>query len=327
MTPMELDLLLFPTASDAVQLTRTSLILSESLTAHQWEEIGRNLGKVEAATMWWIGDWWAFGEHKYGDRKALVESEEWTGPAFQTCQDAAWVCRAFGTSRRREVLPWTFHKEVAGLRADEADEILDWAGEDENGQSHTRREVRHRARQVKISREPRRLAAAGTHEIILADPPWRYDFNETPEMREIENQYPTATVEEIIAHAPASAAIDSILFLWATAPKIREALEVMAGWGFEYKSHAIWDKQHIGMGYWFRGRHELLLVGVKGDAKPPPEAARVASIFSEPRVGHSIKPQCVYSWIEETFPLATKLEMYCRTTRTGWDPWGNEVGM
>jgi hypothetical protein len=62
---------------------------------------------------WWIGDWWAFGEQRYGDRKAITEADDWDGPAFQTCADAAMVCRAFETSRRREVLSFTHHAEVA----------------------------------------------------------------------------------------------------------------------------------------------------------------------------------------------------------------------
>ena len=49
------------------------------------------------------GDWWAFGEHKYGDRKALVEREDWEGPAFDTCVKAAWVCKQFESLLRRRL--------------------------------------------------------------------------------------------------------------------------------------------------------------------------------------------------------------------------------
>jgi hypothetical protein len=59
--------------------------------------------------MWAIGDWWAFGEHRYGERAAIVKSEEWEGPAFQTCMNAAWVCRRFETSSREEVLSYRTH--------------------------------------------------------------------------------------------------------------------------------------------------------------------------------------------------------------------------
>ncbi len=38
------------------------------------------------------------------------------------------------------------------------------------------------------------------------------------------------------------AAPDCVLFLWATAPMLPEALEVMAAWGFEYRTNFVWAK-------------------------------------------------------------------------------------
>ena len=96
-------------------------------------------------------------------------------------------------------------------------------------------------------------------------------------------------------------------------------------WGFQYKTHAIWDKTKIGMGYWFRGQHELLLVATRGNVSPPEQADRVSSIFTEARTRHSAKPSCVYEWIESAFPNLTKCEMFCRAPRAGWAAWGNEV--
>lgn len=165
---------------------------------------------------------------------------------------------------------------------------------------------------------------AGLFDLILADPPWRYDFAET-DSRQVENQYPTMTGEEIEALDPRGAP-DSVLFLWATAPKLREALAVMEAWGFEYKTHAVWDKEVIGMGYWFRGRHELLLVGTKGDFSPPGPAARVPSVISAPRGKHSEKPEEVYAVLESMFPEAKRLEMFARGKRDGWHCEGYEAG-
>jgi N6-adenosine-specific RNA methylase IME4 len=160
-------------------------------------------------------------------------------------------------------------------------------------------------------------------EIVLADPPWRYDFSET-KCRKIENNYPTATIEDICKHAPKTTE-NAILFLWATAPKLREAMQVVDAWGFEYKTHAIWDKCKIGMGYWFRGQHELLIVATKGNASPPIAENRVSSIFKEARGEHSKKPDCVYEWIESAFVSYKKLEMYARSNRPGWKSWGAEA--
>jgi hypothetical protein len=43
----------------------------------------------------------------------IAEAADWTGPSFQTCKNS--VARKFETSRRREVLPFTHHAEVAAL--------------------------------------------------------------------------------------------------------------------------------------------------------------------------------------------------------------------
>ena len=163
------------------------------------------------------------------------------------------------------------------------------------------------------------------YQIILADPPWRYDFSRS-DSREIENKYPTMSIDEICAIKVQSDE-NAVLYLWATAPKLREALRVMESWNFEYKTHAIWDKEIIGMGYWFRGQHELLLVGTKGHVSPPPQAERISSVYKERRTKHSKKPLAIRDIITNSFPADWKrLEMFAREkTSPSWDVWGNEV--
>ena len=81
----------------------------------EWRAGGALLGKIERSVSWWLGDWWAFGEARYGERKTIVDAEDWEGPDFKTCANAANVARAFETSRRREVLSFSHHAEVAAL--------------------------------------------------------------------------------------------------------------------------------------------------------------------------------------------------------------------
>jgi len=161
------------------------------------------------------------------------------------------------------------------------------------------------------------------YNVILADPPWKYDFSETTS-RDIENQYPTMNLDDI-KQLKAPSTENSVLFLWATAPKLQEALEVMQAWGFEYRTCAVWDKEVIGMGYWFRGQHELLLVGVKGQFSPPEQANRFSSVIRARRQGHSQKPERVYELLETMFPNGKRLEVFARNKREGWEVWGNEV--
>lgn len=177
---------------------------------------------------------------------------------------------------------------------------------------------------VEISQGNKTLEGIGKFPVIYADPPWRYEFAET-ENREIENHYPTMTIDDICAMDISEiSTVDSVLFMWATSPKLEEALRVINAWGFTYVTCAIWDKEKIGMGYYFRQQHELLLVAKKGNIPAPIPAARVKSVLSYKRGEHSSKPEEFYSIIEDMYPEYKKLELFCRTPRDGWSVWGNQ---
>lgn len=163
----------------------------------------------------------------------------------------------------------------------------------------------------------------GVYPVIYADPPWQYEYSKS-QARAIENHYSTMSLDEIKA-LPVPAHNDAILFLWATSPKLTEALEVLGAWGFEYRTCAVWDKGKIGMGYYFRQQHELLLVGTRGDIPAPLPANRPPSVFSVARGQHSVKPDCVYKFIESMYPGLLKLEMFSNRPRKGWAAWGNQA--
>jgi len=159
--------------------------------------------------------------------------------------------------------------------------------------------------------------------VIYADPPWQYDFSKSTS-RSIESHYPTMPLRDI-CELPIPADLNAILFLWATNPKIREALTVIESWGFEYRTNMVWVKDKIGMGYYVRGQHELLLIARKGELPPPDEANRVASVLYAPRVGHSRKPDTVYGIIEKMYPNQHYIELFATQKREGWESWGNKV--
>lgn len=163
------------------------------------------------------------------------------------------------------------------------------------------------------------------YHIIYANPSWRYDFA-VSENRAIESQYPTMELDAIKA-LPVSdiATDDAVLYLWATAPKLKEALEVMEVWSFTYKTNAVWVKNNIGMGYWWRNQHEMLLVGTRGNFPPPEPALRVSSVFESPKTEHSEKPLSVDEAIEKMFPNIMKIELFARQPRKEWAAWGNEI--
>jgi N6-adenosine-specific RNA methylase IME4 len=180
-------------------------------------------------------------------------------------------------------------------------------------------------RLVDIERGNRKLTATHKYNVIYADPPWKYDYS-VSSSREIENQYPTMELEDI-CNLPINdiAADDCILFLWATSPKLLEAIKVIEAWGFNYRTNAVWVKDKIGMGYYFRQQHEILLVANRGNIPAPEPEARVSSVIEANREEHSKKPEIVYQIIENMYGDLPKIELFSRKIKDGWDTWGNQV--
>jgi N6-adenosine-specific RNA methylase IME4 len=165
--------------------------------------------------------------------------------------------------------------------------------------------------------------------VIVADPPWRWEpySRETGMDRAADNHYPTSGVEAIAA-LPVSniAADDCVLFLWATVPCLEFALIVMKAWGFAYKSQFVWVKNKIGLGFWNRNKHEILLIGTRGHVPAPAPGTQWSSVIEAPVGAHSVKPDAALEIIEHYYPNLPKIELHRRgAARPGWDAWGDEA--
>jgi N6-adenosine-specific RNA methylase IME4 len=178
---------------------------------------------------------------------------------------------------------------------------------------------------AEISRGNTELPTGQRYPVLLADPCWRYEFSMTSP-RAIEAKYPTMPLEEICALPVRDlAASTAVLFLWAPGAILEEAFAVIRAWGFTYCTDAVWIKESIGQGWWFRQQHEHLLIATRGSMPPPPPQARVSSVIEAPRREHSRKPDEAYAMIERMYPDLPKIELFARHRRDGWDAWGNEV--
>jgi ParB-like chromosome segregation protein Spo0J len=87
----------------------------------------------------------------------------------------------------------------------------------------------------------------------------------------------------------------------------------------------VWVKDKIGLGYFVRNQHELLLVATRGDMPSPSPGNRPPSVITAPRREHSRKPDEAYELIERMYPELPKLELFARQQRPGWAAWGNET--
>jgi N6-adenosine-specific RNA methylase IME4 len=164
--------------------------------------------------------------------------------------------------------------------------------------------------------------------VIYADPAWYFEVYDPVRgsERDAGSHYPCMRTEDICALPVAQLATDdAVLFLWTTASRLPEALRVIEAWGFRYVSNVCWVKDHIGLGYYVRNQHEILLIAMRGNMPTPLPAQRPPSVITAPRREHSRKPDEAYALIETMYPDLPKFELFARTTRAGWTAWGNEA--
>jgi N6-adenosine-specific RNA methylase IME4 len=169
---------------------------------------------------------------------------------------------------------------------------------------------------------------------ILADPPWQFQ-NRTgkvaPEHKRL-TRYQTLNLQEI-KEIPVwlVAGEKSHLYLWVPNALLKEGLEVMEAWGFQYKTNIVWHKVRKdgepdgrGVGFYFRNTTEILLFGVRGHLRTLKRGRTQVNIIKTRKREHSRKPDELYEIIEACSP-APFLELFARGQREGWDQWGNEV--
>src|SRR5262249_42799179 len=179
------------------------------------------------------------------------------------------------------------------------------AAQDRRGRKAEIRRAKRIGRRAATCTQSAPFPSDRRYAVLYADPPWHFEvYNEESGIESAAgNHYPTMSLEEICALPVLSlASPDAALFMWTTVPHLRESFDVLVAWGFEYKTNIVWVKDKIGLGYFVRNQHELLLVATRGDMPSPSPANRPPSAISAPRREHSRKPDQAYEMIEHMYP-------------------------
>jgi N6-adenosine-specific RNA methylase IME4 len=166
------------------------------------------------------------------------------------------------------------------------------------------------------------VSAAGNarYATILADPPWS---TQQLGSRGAIRHYPLMSLDAIASlRVDRLAAENSHCWLWVTNATVHAGEEVLAAWGFTYRSILTWIKPRLGLGNYIRNQTEHLLLGTRGRA--PIQFRGQGSWFYAPQQDHSHKPEEQYAIIERCSP-GPYLELFARRKRPGWHGWGNEV--
>ena len=179
-------------------------------------------------------------------------------------------------------------------------------------------------RRLEVLRQAKGLEVAalefptGPFQVIVADPPWQYDSGNAP-------PYPTMALEDIKAMPVRDIADENaILWLWTTNAHLPVAFDVVTAWGFEYKALLTWVKDRMGTGEWLRGQTEHCILGARG--KPVFPHGSDGTVLEAARREHSRKPEEFYLLVQAICP-GSKLELFSRQARPGWQAFGNQVGL
>ena len=110
---------------DGVVVTATALTCDRLPSFDELVSLGRALLKLERGIQFWVGDWWVELDCRYGAGKEMAAAKKIFGYALHTIQNYASVARKVESSRRRELLCYSHHAEVAKFKPEQQTRWLD----------------------------------------------------------------------------------------------------------------------------------------------------------------------------------------------------------
>lgn len=174
------------------------------------------------------------------------------------------------------------------------------------------------------------------HDIVLCDPPWSY-YGQQDKWGAAAKFYPTMTDQDLLDFPIFDFANEkSVVFMWATSPRLDFAIDLLRHWGFEYRGIAF---------VWVKTKQDGTPIGAQGVrpsfVKPTAEFVIVGStekkgrtfklhdesirqVVLAPKTEHSRKPDDIHEAINKMFPEQTKIELFARRKFDGWNVWGND---
>ena len=147
------------------------------------------------------------------------------------------------------------------------------------------------------------------YEIILADPPWKYDIPQTHNKGKGTGgactHYGVMNLEQLKALPVKDIrANNCLLFMWTTGPQMHKAVALGEAWGFKYKTCVfVWEKQTKMVGHYSLSSCEFVLLFRRGNIPKPRGSRNELQFLSEKRTKrHSEKPDTIRQRITSMFP-------------------------
>lgn len=177
----------------------------------------------------------------------------------------------------------------------------------------------------------------GPFDVAVIDPPWAY-YGSGDKWAAAAKFYDCLSDDELAAMDVRSLLHPrSVVFVWATGPRLDAAIRLLSAWGLAYRGVAfVWVKTaRDGRPLGARGVRpsiikpvtEFVLCGSPcRRGRPLPVADEsIRQVVFAPVEEHSRKPEEVQTRIETLYPNASRVELFARRLRPGWTAWGNEL--
>jgi len=164
----------------------------------------------------------------------------------------------------------------------------------------------------------------GPFDVLVVDPPWRYETRKDDPSHQGFAPYPDMALEDILSlPIQKLSSQDSILWLWTTNAFVRQALQCIENWGFQEKTILTWVKTKPGTGNWLRGQTEHAILATRGN--PKVLVTFESTVLYGSSREHSRKPESFYQLVDSICPGSNKLDLFARSKRNGWTSWGIEI--
>lgn len=170
--------------------------------------------------------------------------------------------------------------------------------------------------------------------ILLSDPPWEYNRNWDNNPKNGGLPYSSMSQSDLFSlrsYLDQIMDTNSICLLWATFPKLKEAIDVLESWGFRYITVPFtWLKKtkdgkiYSGLGCHTNSNQEIVLLGKRGTGCKR-LAKNVKQVIEAPRGSHSSKPTELHNRIVKLYGDLPRLELFARNKAPGWHCMGNEI--
>ncbi len=153
---------------------------------------------------------------------------------------------------------------------------------------------------------------------IYADPPWM--AISACRRRGGKGQRIAGPLSELPVKA--LAASDAHLHLWTLPEAICDAMRVLIRWGFRYETFLVWPTTPEGYGPYWRGAHQVLLLGVRGDL-PFRDVGLPSYVGTRQESIHHRSP-LIRQLIERASP-PPYLDLFGTTSLPEWTPMGSAI--